>query len=596
MKSLSLIFILVAAVAYAGEEPYDWKDDWTLLEDFAIEIDTEGYHFPTAIAFVPEPGTGPKDPLYFVTELRGRVKVVTNDRTVHTFAEGFFELKPREELPAQSGEAGLAGICLDPSEGYVFVTFAYQDEKGILRNNVMRFDSVPGTFSLEPVSKTAFTEIFSDEYTSPSHQIGACQVDGGFLYVGVGDGHIRSDLHKDVYSGSQSVDSLQGKIIRMTTDGKPVKDNPYYVDDDVGKARNYVWATGLRNPFGVKAAGGRIYAADNGAGSMDRFLEIRRGENYLWDGTEWSIGANSIQVLTPSDGVAQLDYNTAEDEAFPAPFRDRFYLARTGNPVHRIGKAQDRGIVILDYGLAEGRMRSAPQYFVRYSGEGMQVISGVGIGPDGLYFVPVMPDSSGRSAVLKVLYKEGAGSSRALPKKEDVISLLNSRQCYSCHVIYNYGFGDMGPPLGGEAMKQRIAERLDSADYAKLLLELDTLDSEPYINYREARKELMLKTGDERIKTWVKYHLMQPGFDNQFSQMPNPGLTESEAALITDYLLKAERDTITDPHTDIGMKVRKVMSRFIPDLKYRHLVYSFVLGGAAALLFIGAYAKYTRNK
>jgi len=588
MKPILLI-LLMTTLAHAGDEAYDWRNDWTLLDNFAIEIDTEGYHFPTAIAFVPEPGSGPKDPLYFVTELRGKIKVVTNDRTVHTFAEGFFELKPEQELPGQSGEAGLAGICLDPSRGYVFVTFAYQDEKGIIRNNIMRFDSVPGTFSLEPASQIAFTETFSAEYTSPSHQIGGCQVEDGLLYVGVGDGNVRADLQKEAYSVSQRVDSLQGKILRMTADGKPLEDNPFYVDDDIKKPRNYVWATGLRNPFGVETVGGRVFAADNGSGTMDRFLEVRRDENYLWDGTEWSIGANAAQVLTPSDGMAQLDYISPDGKVFPEAFRDRFYLARTGNPVHRVNNnAQDRGIVILDYGLAEGRMRSAPRYFVMYFGEGLQLISGLAMGPDGLYFVPVMPDASGRSAVLKVLYREGYVSPGTLRSRENVISLLNSRQCYSCHVIYGYGFGNIGPALGGAVMKQRIGERLASADYKKSVAGLDALDTEPYVKYREVRKELMLKTGDDRIETWVRYHLMRPGFDNQFSQMPNPGLTEKEAAIIADYLL--------NPDTDMGMEVRRVMSRYIPNLRYRHLVYSFALGGAAALLFMGVYLKFIRKK
>lgn len=592
MKPVLLIFLLGSTLTYAVEASYDWRDDWALQENFAIEKDTGGYHLPTAIVFVPEPGSGPEDPLYFVTELRGSIKVVTNDRTVHTFAEGFFELKPREELPAQSGEAGLAGICLDPSMGYVFVTFAYQDEKGILRNNIMRFDSVPGTFSQEPVSKTAFTEIFADEYSSPSHQIGGCQVEDGLLYAGVGDAHLQSGLHKDVYSGSQDIDTLRGKIIRMTTDGEPVEDNPYYVDDDAGKARNFVWATGLRNPFGIKAAGGRIYAADNGAGSMDRFLEIRRGENYLWDGTEWSIGANAIQVLTPSDGVAQLDYTAADDGAFPGPYRDRFFLARTGNPNHRKGMARDRGIVILDYDADADRMRSTPRYFVGYAGKGKQVVAGLAMGPDGLYFVPVMPDPTGRSAVLKVVYREGAVSTQSSPGGEDVVSLLNSHQCYSCHVIYNKGFGNTGPPLGGAAMEHRIRKRLTSADYEESLAVLDALDAEPYAGYGEMRKEIMQKVGDERVRMWVKYHLLKPGFDNRFSQMPNTGLTENEAARITNYLLNQD----TDRDAEIGMKVREIMSRFIPNLKYRHLVYSFVLGGAAALLLMGVYAKYIRKK
>ena len=592
MKSILLILLLVGTLTYAVEASYDWRDDWALEENFAIEKDTEGYHLPSAIAFVPAPGRGPKDPLYFVTELRGSIKVVTNDRTVHTFAEGFFKLKPREELPAQSGEVGLAGICLDPSKGYVCVTFTYQDEKGILRNNIIRFDSVPGTFSLKPVSRTAFTEIFADEYTSPSHQIGGCQIENGLVYVGVGDGHIPGGLHKDVYSGSQNIDTLQGKIIRMTTDGKPVEDNPYYVDDDAAKARNFVWATGLRNPFGIKTASGRMYAADNGAGSMDRFLEINRGENYLWDGTEWSIGANAIQVLTPSDGVAQLDYNASGDDAFPEPYRDRFFLARTGNPNHRQGMAQDRGIVILDYDAGAGRTRSAPRYFVRYAGKGKQVIAGLAMGPDGLYFVPVMPDPTGRSAVLKVVYREGAVSPHSSRDGEDVISLINSHQCYSCHVINDYGFGNTGPELGGAVMAQRISERLASADYEESLSGLDALDTEPYADYREARKEIMQKAGDERVKTWVKYHLLEPRFDNPSSQMPNTGLTENEAARITDYLLNQD----TDWAAETGMKVRKVMSRFVPVLKYRHLVYSFVLGIVVASILTGILAKYVKKK
>ena len=52
---------------------------------------------PTAIAVVPNLGSGPKDPLYFVAELRGRIRVVTNDRSVHTFAEGFVGFTPEKE-------------------------------------------------------------------------------------------------------------------------------------------------------------------------------------------------------------------------------------------------------------------------------------------------------------------------------------------------------------------------------------------------------------------------------------------------------------------------------------------------------------------
>src|SRR5688572_86858 len=77
----------------------DWRPEWAVDEGLALVRDTAGYRLPTAIAFVPQPGAGPKEPLYFVTELRGTVKVVTNDRTVYSFAEGLISSRPEQELP-----------------------------------------------------------------------------------------------------------------------------------------------------------------------------------------------------------------------------------------------------------------------------------------------------------------------------------------------------------------------------------------------------------------------------------------------------------------------------------------------------------------
>ena len=105
------VMTCVTSVAHA----FDWRSDWAVQSQFSLRIDTEGYQFPTSIAFVPNPGRGPKDPLYFVTELKGKVKVVTNDRSVFTFAENFFRLPP-EKLGVYLS-IGLAGICLEPKHG-----------------------------------------------------------------------------------------------------------------------------------------------------------------------------------------------------------------------------------------------------------------------------------------------------------------------------------------------------------------------------------------------------------------------------------------------------------------------------------------------
>jgi hypothetical protein len=149
----------------------DWRNEWQVADGFSLTIDTEGYDFPTTIAFVPNPGSDPKSPLYFVTEIRGKVKVVTNDRSIYTFAD-LAANQPQEELPALSGETGMAGLVLEPEKGYVFVSFAYPDAGNLLRNNIVRFETKPGVFGLQPDSSTSFTEIFAAHPSHLSHQIG----------------------------------------------------------------------------------------------------------------------------------------------------------------------------------------------------------------------------------------------------------------------------------------------------------------------------------------------------------------------------------------------------------------------------------------
>ena len=156
--AIATIIAIVLAIISSTPATSDWKSDWAVETGFDIALDSQGFRFPTSIAFVPNPGKLPKSPLYFVTELRGKIKVVTNNRTVFTFAEDFFTVRPRKGKVRIIDQAvGMAGICLAPELGYVFVTFSYHDSDNILRNNIVRFQSNPGTFSLSPSSQIDFT-------------------------------------------------------------------------------------------------------------------------------------------------------------------------------------------------------------------------------------------------------------------------------------------------------------------------------------------------------------------------------------------------------------------------------------------------------
>jgi hypothetical protein len=567
-------------------ENNDWRRDWSLEEGFDINVDTEGYHFPSAIAFVPDPGKGPKDPLYFVLELRGRIKVVTNDRSVYTFAEDFFKFTPSKELPAFSGENGLAGICLDPENGYVFVTFAYQDRDMILRNNIARFDTVPGSFSVKPVSMTPFTDIFSREGSSPSHQIGPCQVSDGTLFAAVGDGFdiIFSEEHD--YKRSQNPDSLLGKILRMTLDGKPVKTNPYYVDDDVGKARNYVWAVGLRNPFGLKILDGRMFVADNGP-AVDRILEVREGENYLWDGTDTSFATNSIVVFVPGAGVTQLDYLPRDLNIFPERYTGKFYQSRCGIPDADPRATSGRSVAMFDYSFRQNRLIIPPETFLKYTGAGFQTLAGLAIGPDGLYLAPILPLSDGRSVVFKVTYEPESSHPYTLGHEMSAPVLLEGRGCYGCHTFGQSGWGTAGPNLDTVKLVSRVSERLGSDEYRDRVKELDSLETEPYKSYRDERAEVLRKRGIEKVRAWVKYHIMEPKFDNPDSAMPNLGINSEEAELIKLYLVPDE----PEPRT----RVWPGFNGIFPELKYMHLVYSFGLGFLLSFLLLGGYSVFRKK-
>jgi glucose/arabinose dehydrogenase len=522
----------------AQQTPSARFGDWIAEPGYALDVDSEGFHLPTAIAFVPSPGSAPGDPLYFVTELRGTVKVVTNDRSVHVFATDFFRLVPRRELPEIEGQVGLAGLCLDPERGYVFVTFAHEDSAGVLRNNVMRFTSTPVTFSLAPTAQRDFAHVFAGAEATSSHQVGACRVLDGQLYVSVGDAAQPAR--------SQDTTSVLGKILRLTPDGEAVAANRFYRPPEgltrFEQGAGYIWSYGFRNPFGMVAVGGELFVAENGD-NIDRFLQVRGGENYLWDGTDLSIGARADVVFSPPIGPVHLDYVSGDvaHNAFDG-LRGDFFTAAS---------AEARpGIVRIPWSLAERRAAGPPSFLVRYQGAGIQIAAGVAVGPDGIYFAPMLPDRNGRTPVLRIASAPGLADSA----DPDGMTLMERYGCLGCHRLGREG-GSVGPRLDRDSLLIRL-ERDHGA-----------------------------RTPAERLR-WTASKIVDPKFDNPAAEMPTLGVAAADAERIAGFLVGAGEGAA---RPGIASRfVNRLRDRIPRPVMLRHFVIVGVASFAAGALLLAA--------
>jgi len=530
---------LVGSARGAGE----FSDDWAVAKRFTLTVDSSGFELPTAIAFVRDPGESPKSPLYFVAELRGTIKVVTRDRTVHDFVD--LELPPPDErYPQLAAQNGAAGICLDDEHGLVFITYAAFDGSGVLRNGLVRFDSTPGTFGLRATARKEIGRVFAPYPTAANHQIGGCVVADESLFVGVGDG--------TVSSRAQNLDQLSGKIVRMTRDGEPHPENPYFAAP-ASAPRRYVWAYGLRNPFGLAWVDGELYATQNGI-SIDSFLRIERGRNYGWNGSDESIATNAEAVMIPATAPVHLAYVGERVGFFPPEQRGSFFFGSAQS-------AGDRGAGVLGlrYDVHAHRVVTAPQSFVRFRRESGGEVSAVALGPDGLYFAAILPNPQlGTTPVYRISFDAKSSYPHPLELKESGGSLFQQYGCRACHQLDNVG-GTSGPNLDRPALEQRIADRLASDDYARRVEQLARLDEEPFLSYRDERRQVLAADGREQVALWLKYRLLEPRFDDPHAAMPKVGATPTQAAAIADYLLAGEAEAAPAPEVPLSTRIRNTL-------------------------------------
>lgn len=355
-------------------------------EGFHVEVFASGLQLPVNIAFVPHPGPDPDDPFLYVTEFYGTIRVVTRDRTVNAYAGGLLNFNPTGVFPG-SGVQGLAGIAVDPATGDVYASMLYAPaaDPNIRFPKIVRFTSQDG--GRTAASQTTLLDMVG-EIQGQSHQISNLTITpDGKLLCHVGDGFI-SETALDL-------DSFRGKILRLNLDGSPAADNPFYDAGNGITARDYVFAYGVRNPFGGdwRAADASHYVVENGP-SIDRFAKVAAGRNFGWDGTNASMANFAIWNWSPAHapvGMAFVQPETFGGSGFPDSLMGHAFVTESG-PTYAEGP-QLRGKRISEWILdANGQLVAGPLPFLEYAGHGRATACGLEAGPDGLYMTELFHD------------------------------------------------------------------------------------------------------------------------------------------------------------------------------------------------------------
>ena len=237
---------------------------------------------------------------------------------------------------AAAGEGGLLGIAtLEGASGtYLYAMFTASGD-----NRVVRF-ALAGTPGAHTVG--AQEDVLSGMPKASNHNGGRIAFGpDGMLYVTAGDASQTSN--------AQSLDSLGGKILRVTPTGAVPADNPF--------AGSPIWSLGHRNPQGISwAADGTMWAAEFGQDTWDELNRITPGGNYGWPVVE-GIGGDAAYI----DPVQQWP----TDDASPSG------IVVVGNTVFMAGLGGERLWTI-------GFDGSAQEWYGRQLGRIRDVVRGPG--------------------------------------------------------------------------------------------------------------------------------------------------------------------------------------------------------------------------
>jgi glucose/arabinose dehydrogenase len=274
-----------------------------------------GLSSPTALAVAP-------DGRLFVCEEGGGIRVIKNNTLLPT---------PFATVTTDAThERGLLGIAVDPNfASNQFIYVFYTATAPSVHPRVSRL-TANGDVAVVG-SELILLEL--NNLSSTSNHIGGALHFGtdGKLYVATGDDGSGAN--------SQSLSTLMGKILRISSDGNIPSDNPFF-NTAVGNNRA-IWALGLRNPFtfNFQPGTGRLFINDVGEGTAEEINDGIAGSNYGWPTCEGACTPSNSNFRDPlftyghgSSGttgcaiVGAAFYNPPVNQ-FPTEYTGKYFFA-----------------------------------------------------------------------------------------------------------------------------------------------------------------------------------------------------------------------------------------------------------------------------
>ncbi len=212
-----------------------------------IETVAQNLEIPWEMVFLPN-----NDIL--LTERVGNLKLISNGQT-KTIAK-ISDVKPY-------GEGGLMGLAIHSnfkSNKYIYLYYTYSGNENKTLNRVVRYKFENNALSQQ--------KILIDNIPGAIFHNGGRIKFGpdNYLYITTGD-----SLEPSL---AQDKNSLAGKILRVTDEGKPAPSNPF---------KNQVYSYGHRNPQGLSWDNqGRLWETEHGQSATDEVNLIVKGKNYGW--------------------------------------------------------------------------------------------------------------------------------------------------------------------------------------------------------------------------------------------------------------------------------------------------------------------------